>query len=191
MEHASRHPMELELQERVQEPSLTQERLRSALKHSSHAIVSTDSDGVIRAFNPAAERLFGYAYQDAIGRNISLVLSEPLHAGFDTFPTSHLIASQTREVVGRRNDGSTFAAELTVGVSLSSNRQTFTGSVRDITHEQQQAKVRDAMLSRLYSEKVPLAYVLFGPDFRVADWNLAKSGRSPFLSRSDLSCRIF
>lgn len=36
-----------------------------------HAVVTTDPDGVVQAWNPAAERLYGWSEQEAVGRSIS------------------------------------------------------------------------------------------------------------------------
>lgn len=51
------------------------ERLFSAVVESSNdAIVTKTLDGTITAWNPAAERLFGYAAEDAVGRRIDIIV---------------------------------------------------------------------------------------------------------------------
>ncbi len=42
----------------------------------SHALVLADRDGVIRMWNPGAERLFGYAETEAIGQTLDLIVPE-------------------------------------------------------------------------------------------------------------------
>jgi len=39
-----------------------------------HAVITTDPDGVILAWNPAAERLYGWPEADVIGRNVADVI---------------------------------------------------------------------------------------------------------------------
>jgi PAS domain S-box-containing protein len=51
------------------------ERLFSAAVESSNdAIITQSLDGLITGWNPAAERLFGYAAAEAVGRHISLIV---------------------------------------------------------------------------------------------------------------------
>jgi diguanylate cyclase (GGDEF)-like protein/PAS domain S-box-containing protein len=48
-------------------------QLAAIVESSRDAIISMNMDGVIRTWNPGAERLFGYGAQDAIGHNIDFI----------------------------------------------------------------------------------------------------------------------
>jgi PAS domain S-box-containing protein len=50
----------------------------AAVESSNDAIITETLDGVITGWNPAAERLFGYTAQEAIGSQIAIIVPEPL-----------------------------------------------------------------------------------------------------------------
>ena len=62
--------------------------LASIVESSDDAIISKSLDGVIQSWNTAAERLFGYTAEQAVGRHISLVIPPDRIAEED-----HIIAS--------------------------------------------------------------------------------------------------
>ena len=48
------------------------------LSTRSDAIVAADRDGLIRFWNPGAERLFGYSHNEAMSRSLDLIIPERL-----------------------------------------------------------------------------------------------------------------
>jgi PAS domain S-box-containing protein len=56
-------------------PALLAEAVLSA---RSDAIVAADSGGIIRFWNPGAERIFGYSRDEALGRSLDLIVPERL-----------------------------------------------------------------------------------------------------------------
>jgi PAS domain S-box-containing protein len=53
--------------------------LAAAVQSTRHAIVIISPDGTIKAWNPGAERLFGFTAVEAIGSNIEIVIPGDLH----------------------------------------------------------------------------------------------------------------
>lgn len=50
------------------------------LRTNSDAIVASDKDGIIRFWNPGAERIFGYMSGDAIGQSLDIIIPERLRS---------------------------------------------------------------------------------------------------------------
>jgi two-component system sensor histidine kinase UhpB len=77
------------------------------VESSLDAIISTDLDGVVDGWNPAAERLYGYARHEMVGRPISLI-EPPDREGETTALRERLIHGDLQgpyETVRRRRDG--------------------------------------------------------------------------------------
>ena len=50
----------------------------AVLSTRSDAIIAADTDGIIRFWNPGAERIFGHSAADAVGRSLDLIIPERL-----------------------------------------------------------------------------------------------------------------
>jgi len=63
----------------LRDPAAVTGLLTALVESSDDAIVAKDLDGTIRAWNPAAERIFGYREDEAVGRSILLVIPAERH----------------------------------------------------------------------------------------------------------------
>jgi PAS domain S-box-containing protein len=45
----------------------------AVIKYSSDAIIGVSLDGVIMSWNPAAEKLYGYTTEEAVGKPITII----------------------------------------------------------------------------------------------------------------------
>lgn len=105
------------------------------------AVVLIETTGRVQGFNPAAERLFSYAPEEVIGKNVSMLMPDPYRSRHDGYLEHYLrtgekrIIGTDRVVFGRRKDGTTFPMKLAVGEMVMDGTQDryFVGFVRDLT----------------------------------------------------------
>jgi PAS domain S-box-containing protein len=113
-------------------------RLLAAIVESSHdAIVSKSLNGVITSWNKGAERLFGYAAEEAVGQNITLIIPPERRDEERT-----IVEQLTRgeridhfETVRMRKDGSLLDVSLTISPMKDASGRVVGASklARDIT----------------------------------------------------------
>jgi two-component system sensor kinase FixL len=114
-------------------------RWRSVIDSAVDGIIVIAANGHIEAFNPAAERLFGYREQEVVGQNVNVLMPAPYHEEHDAYLARYLatgvqrIIGIGREITGRRRDGSTFPLHLSVGEMVTSGERRFTGILHDLT----------------------------------------------------------
>jgi two-component system sensor kinase FixL len=114
-------------------------------------LITIDRDGIIQSFNKACVDLFGYAPEEAIGRNVRILMPDPYKEEHDGYIASYAstgvanIIGMGREVLGRRKDGSTFPMELSVGASPNSGKHAFVGIVRDVTERHEAETQREQL----------------------------------------------
>jgi PAS domain S-box-containing protein len=117
----------------------SEQRLRAIFDTTVDAIITIDERGTVSSLNAAAERMFGYAAGEVLGRNVSMIMPAPYHAEHDEYLRQYLATGKRRiigigrEVVGLCKDGSTFPIDLAVSEVRLGDRRVFTGVIRDIT----------------------------------------------------------
>jgi PAS domain S-box-containing protein len=161
----------LQLRRAEQRARDSEARMRAILDHALDGIITIDPLGTIETFNTAAERLFGYAAAEAIGRNIRELMAGDDRVAHDEYlrryresGARHMVGTM-REVIGRRRDGSLVPLELAVNEMVIHGRRTFIGSVRDITERQalnaeleQRVAARTAELAAVNQELEAFSY---------------------------------
>jgi len=118
-----------------------EQRLALIVESSDDAIVSKDLDGIIKTWNPGAERLFGYTAEEVIGKPITLLIPMDRHD-----EESDILSRLRRgkrvdhyETVRRRKDGSLVEVSLTVSPLKNAEGRIIGASkiARDITARRQ------------------------------------------------------
>jgi len=155
--HLSGIVLDIGEEKQLEEALRTSEsHLRSILDTVPDAMIVIDGHGIIQFFSSAAERLFGYAEEEAIGRNVSELMPQPDQSRHDGYLARYRSSGERhiigigRIVTGKRRDGATFPMHLSIGEMQSGGEPYFTGFVRDLTEHQQ----TQARLQQLQSELV-------------------------------------
>ncbi|MBI4969016.1 MAG: PAS domain S-box protein [Rhodospirillales bacterium] len=115
-----------------------EERLDGIMKTVVDGIITLTEDGTIESANPAAERIFGYAASEIVGRNITVLMPEPMRAlhlqrfhGRELKKPS-ILSAPSGEIQGQRKDGTIIPVEIAVSELHLGERRLYTGIVRDI-----------------------------------------------------------
>jgi PAS domain S-box-containing protein len=124
-------------QTRIREAERDSFRLSAIVDSSDDAIVSKDLNGIVRSWNAAAERMFGFTADEMIGRSIRLVIPPDRQAEEDDV-LAHIRRGERvehYETVRQRKDGTLFPVSLTVS-PIRNQSGTITGAskiARDVT----------------------------------------------------------
>ena len=125
---------------RLEERLRTSEaKWRAVIDSAIDGIILIDARGRIEAFNPGAERLFGYSEGEVLGQNVKLLMPSPYRDEHDGYLSRYVETGRAkiigigREVTGRRKDGSTFPLHLSVGETVIDGGKRFTGILHDLT----------------------------------------------------------
>lgn len=124
--------------------------LQALLDAAVDAVIFIDHRGILRVFSRAAERMFGYRAEEALGENLTLLMDERDRAQSGV---PHVIGAG-REVQGRRKDGNVFPALLSVGQVGGSDPPQFVGFIQDLTarHQSLAAVERERRRATCYLE---------------------------------------
>ena len=131
-------------------------RLEGILNIALDAIISVDSNQRIILFNQGAEKVFGYAQAEVIGRPLDLLLPQrfaDIHRkhieDFTRSSDTARIMGQRREVSGRRKDGGEFPADASISKLELGGEVVFTVILRDVTEQKRAEGERAKLEERL------------------------------------------
>jgi PAS domain S-box-containing protein len=115
------------------------------------AVITIDAESRIVLFNMSAEQMFGYTWNEARGRDVSMLMAEPYaheHAGYveryERTGEAKAIGS-IRTVTARRKSGEEFPIELSVTKVTIDGKARYGAFTRDITEK---ARLQQALVER-------------------------------------------
>ena len=145
--------------------------LEAIFEAAVDGIIVINTKGRVEAFNPAAERLFGYTEAEVLGQNVSMLMPAPYRDEHDQYIAQYRATGEKRiigigrEVSARRKDGSTFPVHLSVAEMRIEGESKFTGILHDLTGRVRlEAQLREqAALTRLGEMAAVVAHEVKNP----------------------------
>jgi PAS domain S-box-containing protein len=145
--------------------------VESLVEINPTAIVTVERDGVVTSWNLAAEELFGYARDEAIGRNLDdlVVGREDLRSQAVSYEEVLRVGRFHAVTQRARRDGTLADVELIVVPVIEGGQATgYLVIYHDISELQRQKQYYQSLL-----EVSPTAIVTVDPDHKVTSWNPA------------------
>jgi PAS domain S-box-containing protein len=140
-----------EAEEHARELLESEARTRQVLNSAPDAFITLDAEGTIRGWNQAAQRMFGWTEEEAIGQSMRNLLTPPEYRDRHdqrrrTLEGDQGAMTEHYEVELMRRDGERFPAEATVSRVDMRGELLFAGFVRDVTDERRQQAEREALM---------------------------------------------
>lgn len=134
--------------------SLTDSRRRAELviESSPEAFISIGESGCVEDWNSAAERIFGWSREEAVGRRLDeLIMPARYVEAHRAGMTRYLTTGESRvldarlELEARRRDGREFSVELTISALALDQRRIFCAFLHDISDRREaENRLREA-----------------------------------------------
>ena len=152
-----------EVQERDEALRKKEAQQRTILESALHSFITMDQDGKIVEFNPTAERTFGYAREDVIGKEMAPLIIPPALRDKHREGLKRYLKTGEEHVLGRRvemtavkADNSEFPVELAITRIETEGAPIFTAFVADITerkHAEEEIRALNAELEKRVKER--------------------------------------
>jgi PAS domain S-box-containing protein len=133
---------------------LDDHRSVALLEAAPDAMVCVAADGRIALVNAQVERLFGYQRDELVGQPIEILVPDAVRAAHPQLRTGYMADPMPRpmgagiELAGRRRDGSTFPAEISLSTIDTGEGILITAAVRDVTDRLEAQADRERLTSQ-------------------------------------------
>lgn len=134
----------------------SEEKFRTIMTSAQDAIVMMDHEGKITLWNEAAQDIFGYSQEEAIGKILHTLIApkrflEAHNKGFAHFQQTGEgpAVGKTLELSALKKDGVEFPIELSLSKTVIKNKFHAIGIIRDISERkkmQEDIKLKDEMM---------------------------------------------
>lgn len=135
---------------------VSQEKFKKISSQANDAIIQMASDGRIIFWNRAAEKIFGYTWEEVKGKDLHRLIApdkyrKEFEKRYPLFKESGngAAVNTTLELTALRKDGREFEIELSLSSYQEHGKWHAVGIVRDISDRKQIEKEKEALIARL------------------------------------------
>jgi PAS domain S-box-containing protein len=137
--------------------------LNAILETVIDGIILMDAGGMVTKFNPACERMFGYAAAEIVGGDLNILMPAPHQGEHDPYLEDDQNAGRPkilgigREVLGRRKNGETFPLDMSVGAAEDKGEVFYVSILRDVSERNRASDLRELLIEQLTASNTELA----------------------------------
>jgi PAS domain S-box-containing protein len=161
-------------------PGFAHNTIERLFEFSPDAILVTDGKGAMRAANPRAEELFGYASEELIGQPVEMLLPARYRDAHPRHRENYSAHPRTRQMgaalnlFGLRKNGAEFPVDIMLKPIQTADGAAVVTFIRDATEQraaQQALRLNDARLTSIVESIGDYAIYLLDRDGHVLTWN--------------------
>lgn len=166
---------------RSQPPGWSESLNRAILESALDCIITMDAGGIVREFNPAAERVFGFKRMEVVGKELAELIIPPRMRERHRRGLAHFLKTGKGPVLGKRieieglrRDGSEILVELAITPFQIDEARFFTAYLRDITARKRSEEVRRRLAAVVESSQD--AIITTDLQGAITSWNHGAEG---------------
>ncbi|MFL5891708.1 MAG: PAS domain S-box protein [Solirubrobacterales bacterium] len=175
---------------------IREQRLRTVVDSSTDALVTMDADGRILAWNPVAERMFGWRAEETMGKDLAELTMPPQIRELYREGKRRFLEDDDWSMIGRRfesralaREGREFPIEIAISAVRESGEWIFHVFGHDITERKTQEEERNRLVSII--ESTGDAIVSFTLDGQITSWNPGAEQVYGYSAREALRMSMF
>jgi PAS domain S-box-containing protein len=161
-------------------PGFAENTIQRLFEFSPDAILISDGNGVMRAANPRAEELFGYASEELIGQPVEMLVPARFRGGHPRHRENYGAHPRTRQMgaamnlFGLRKDGTEVAVDIMLKPIETADGAAVVTFIRDATEQraaQEAVRLNDARLRSIVDSIGEYAIYMLDREGHVLTWN--------------------